>query len=181
MDNRILPTPEQLRQLLTYDANTGKLTWKRRPSEMFATPRAYGLWNTRFAHKEAFTSVKGSGYRHGKIFSKLHLAHRVIWAMQSGEWPKDQVDHIDTDRLNNSWSNLRLASHHQNARNQSFRSNNKSGFKGVHWCKRGRVFIAQISVNWKKIHLGCYTSAEEAYSAYCEASKMYHGEFSRTE
>lgn len=180
MNKRILPTPDVLRQLLDYDPATGKLYWKPRPFDMFATPRSFGIWNTRFAGKEAFTAIKGSGYLHGKIFGRLHLAHRVIWAISTGAWPINQIDHRDGDRLNNAIENLRESNHSQNMHNQSNRVTNKSGYKGVSWDKKGNKFRAQISVNSKKIHLGCYETAEEAYLAYCVAADKYHGDFART-
>lgn len=181
MTNRILPTPELLRELLTYDPETGKLFWKPRPAEMFATPRAFGLWNTRFAGMEAMTSVKGSGYRHGKIFTRPHLAHRVIWAMEKNEWPAEQIDHIDTDKLNNRIDNLRPSGHAGNMRNQGLRKNNSSGYKGVDFDIRCGKYRAQISVNSKKMFLGYFSSAESAHVAYCSAAEAHHGEFARTE
>lgn len=181
MAKRIVPAPEQLRDLLIYDPETGKLYWKRRPAEMFATPRSFGLWNTRFASAEAFTAIKGSGYKHGKIFSRQYLAHRVIWAIHYGEWPTSQIDHIDNDRLNNRIGNLREATHSENMHNQCNRKTNKSGYKGVNWDSRDKAFRAQISYEGKKIFLGYHSTAEAAHAAYCKAAKKYHGEFARTE
>lgn len=181
MAARILPTPEQLRELLHYEPETGKLFWRPRPREMFATKRAFGLWNTRFSGHEAFTSTNNNGYRHGKVFGVGLLAHRVIWAIQMGSWPSDCLDHIDTNRENNLWGNLREASRTQNMHNQASRATNSSGYKGVHWDKRVSRYRAQISVNGRKKFLGNHDSAEAAYAAYCLAARSFHGEFARTE
>lgn len=181
MTKRILPTPEELHQLLEYCPDTGKLYWKTRPEQMFATPRAYAIWNSRFPGTEAFTAIKGSGYYHGKIFGRPYLANRVIWAMNTGSWPSDQIDHINGDRLNNRMTNLRESSSAQNMRNQGARKTNKTGFKGVDFDKRAGKFRAQITVNWNKLFLGYHSCPEVAHAAYCEAAEKMHGEFARTE
>lgn len=181
MTKRSLPTPEELRQLLRYEPETGKLYWKPRPAIMFDEIRHCNIWNARYANKEAFTSVKGSGYRHGRVNYKPLLAHRVIWAMVHSRWPEAQIDHVDNDRLNNRIGNLRESTHAENMRNQCNRKTNKSGYKGVHWDSRDKAFRAQISYEGKKIFLGYHATAEAAHAAYCEAAKKYHGEFARTE
>lgn len=179
MAKRQLPSPEELRQLLRYEPETGKLFWLPRPREMFATSRAFGLWNTRFAGQEAFTSLNNNGYRHGKVFGIGLLASRVIWAMQTDAWPTEHVDHRDTDRSNNRWDNLRSATHAQNMHNQGGRRSS-SGLKGVHWDKRDRKWRAQIMRDGKKHFLGNFTSAEAAHEAYKVAAGRLHGEFART-
>jgi len=49
----------------------------------------------------------------------------------------------------------------------------------VHWLSRTRKWIAQIGVENRRLHLGCFDSIEAASSAYAEAAVKYHGEFSR--
>lgn len=180
MTKRSLPTPEELRQLLRYEPETGKLYWKPRPASMFKNKQAYGAWNTKYAGEEAFTAIDDSGYRRGSVFDRRYWAHRVIWAIHYGEWPEDQIDHVDNDGLNNRLSNLREATASENQRNQGARKTNKSGYKGVSWHSRDKAFHAQISVDGKQISLGLHATAEAAHAAYCEAAKKYHGEFART-
>lgn len=186
MAKRILPTPEQLRELLRYEPETGKLYWKPRPVEMFSAGNTSAeanckAWNTRYAGKEAFTSISTHGYRQGSVFDRMYQAHRVIWAVHYGEWPNGEVDHIDTDRLNNRIANLREATHSENKRNQGIRKSNTSGYKGVSWNSGAKSFCAQIYLEGKRIFLGYHATAEAAHAAYCEAAKKYHGEFARTE
>jgi len=103
-------TPEVIRQLFTYNPTSGSLCWRERALGCFATPRAYSTWNKRFADTEA-GGVSGFGYLYVTIYVHLMLKHRVIWAYVYGEWPENQIDHINGDRLDNSISNLRHVTH----------------------------------------------------------------------
>lgn len=80
--------------------------------------------------------------------------------------------------LDNRKSNLRIVTHKQNMQNRKIHKNNKSGYKGVYKKKCG-TYLAQIRANKKKYYLGSYPTAAEAYTAYCEASEKYHGDFGR--
>ena len=174
-------TPDILRQLLRYEPETGKLYWKPRPAEMFKNKQAYGAWNTKFAGKEAFATISDNRYRCGEVFDRWYRAHRVVWAVHYGEWPKDEIDHVDGDGLNNRISNIREATRSENTRNQGNRKTNTSGFKGVSRVSGAKPYQARIRVNGKRISLGYHATAEAAHAAYCEAAKKYHGEFARTE
>lgn len=105
--------------------------------------------------------------------------HRVILARMLGRelLPTEFVDHIDGNGLNNRRSNLRLATKSQNMMNQGARKDNTSGYKGVRWDKERKKWLAQIRINGVNKHLGRFSSKEEAYHAYCEAAKHYHGDF----
>lgn len=111
------------------------------------------------------------------------ILHRVILARILGRPLLDNefVDHVDNNSLNNSRSNLRLASKTENMRNQKRHCNNTSGYKGVHFEKRAQRYHAYIQVNGIRKSLGYYDTADEAYAAYCEAAKRYFGEFARFE
>lgn len=85
------------------------------------------------------------------------------------------VDHIDGNPLNNQRSNLRKCDKYENARNS--RPELGSDFKGISWNKRGKKWVARITVNNICIYLGRYGTKMEAVSAYNEAALNYHGEF----
>ena len=51
---------------------------------------------------------------------------------------KHCVDHIDSNRKNNNWENLRPATHTENNRNRSKRANASSIYYGVSWVKKRR-------------------------------------------
>jgi hypothetical protein len=64
-------------------------------------------------------------------------------------------------------------------RNTGRRSTNKSGFKGVHWCKRDKKWIAAIHLDGRQQTLGYFVTPEAAYEVYCTAANDHHGDFAR--
>ena len=126
----------------------------------------YRIGNTRnnhyyFAYKSNYKDIR---------------LHRFIVNCPEGM----QVDHINNNTLDNRRSNLRVCTIPENSRNCKKYRNNTSGFKGVSWNVRIKKWQAYISIGGSKNkNLGCYNTPEEAYKAYCEASKKYHGEFGR--
>ena len=167
-----LPSPELLRKLLRYEPDTGKLFWRHREG-------APQRWNSRYVGKQALATISSSGYPHGQILRNDLLAHRVIWAIQNGSWPIDEIDHINGDVCDNRIENLREATGPQNKRNRGIQKNNTSGFKGVYWCKKKEEWYASIRYEKKYSHLGYHDTREKAHQAYCVACEDLHGEFAR--
>jgi hypothetical protein len=177
-----LPTPEQLRELLRYEPDTGKLFWKERPLSMFPSPRHQGSWNTRYAGREALIELHPSGYLRGRVFNRVYYAHRVVWATVHGLWPDAHIDHINGDKADNRLVNLRAATQQQNNRNTGKRKDNASGFKGVCFHLRSKKWMASISIGGSKsTYLGLFDTPEEAHAAYCSAAQKHHGEFAKTQ
>lgn len=186
MATKALPSPEVLRQLLRYEADTGKLFWLTRPVEMFADSGVGGSageaarWNACRAGREAFTTSDQDGYRTGRIFGCRYRAHRVIWSMQTGAWPVAEVDHEDCDTSNNRWANLRAADRPDQEANKGLRSDNTSGFKGVSWSRRDARWTAQLKFRGVCYRLGHHATAEEAAAAVHVKRLEIHGQFART-
>lgn len=185
MAKRPLPSPEVLRQLLSYDPETGKLFWKRRDERWFVgtskSPKVLAKWwNGRFAEKEAFTPVNSAGYHTGTVLLKMLQAHRIAWAIYHGDWPKGFLDHINGVRTDNRIANLREVTPLQNAMNQSPIPRGSSGIRGVRFDSRFERWQARINVSKRQKHLGYFDTAQEAQRAYAIAVEKYHGEFSRT-
>jgi hypothetical protein len=88
-----------------------------------------------------------------------------------------RVDHINGDGLDNRRANLREATHAENMRNTGVRSDNTSGYKGVHWYKSRKAWQASIKAEGKQLFLGYHSSAESAARAYDAAALELHGEF----
>jgi hypothetical protein len=87
---------------------------------------------------------------------------------------------VNGDRANDRLANLRLATSSQNAANKKKHSNNTSGFKGVHLRKGTSRWAAAIRVGQKRIHLGFFSTPEQAHAAYAAAAKEHFGEFARS-
>lgn len=107
---------------------------------------------------------------------KTILMHRVIVSAPEGI----QVDHINSNTLDNRSTNLRLCTNRQNAQNSVLRSSNKSGFKGVRKRLPNWGWQARIRISGEQICLGTFATAEEAAGAYDAAAITYFGEFART-
>ena len=101
--------------------------------------------------------------------------HRMIMGEPDGL----DVDHINVNPLDNRRENLRIATNQQNMFNTNKYKNNKSGFKGVSFNKQIQKFVARISIDGKKTHLGCFATAVAAHEAYKRAAIQHHGEFAR--
>jgi hypothetical protein len=163
-----LPSQEELNALIRYEPKTGLLFWRKRTEDMFPGGRhtaahTCAKWNSRHAGKEALTKTV-NGYRGGRLNYRYVLAHRVIWKMMTGEDPIE-IDHIDGDRQNNRWSNLRDATSSDNSRNSAMRSDNTSGVIGVVWHKRHRKWMAGTSIGGKYQFLGLFDDFDKAVAA----------------
>ena len=128
-----------------------------------------------FARRGPYTFYAGTNVPGIISRQKTILMHRLLIDAPHGLL----VDHINGDGLDNRRSNLRLATMAQNQHNVGLRRDNASGFKGVMWHKRSARWRAAIVCNGRKIHLGGHKTAEAAYDAYVEASKLYHGPYGR--
>jgi hypothetical protein len=177
-DANELPTVAQLRLLLRYDQKTGKLFWKQRARELFSSDGSWKTWNTRFAGKEALTASIGgkSGYLHGHVLGVKLRAHRVIWAFVTGDWPVQEIDHINGNPQDNRFENLRCVEHSENNRNLSMPVTNTSGVVGVSWSNARGRWVAQIWDRGRHRGLGRFVRFEDAVKARKSAEKAlnYH-------
>lgn len=166
-------TFEQAKELLRLEPKAGQLFWRDRPSSMFTTEAHWRMWNTRFAGKEAFVTIRGRGYLGGVVFGKFYSAHRVCWLLHYGEWPHGDIDHINGVRTDNRIFNLRDTSKTENMRNSWMRSNNTSGVTGVYWFASVGKWRAHIKVDGKQHHLGYFDNIEDAAAARASANEEY--------
>lgn len=156
---------ERLLQALTFDFDTGIVTW-REPG-----PK-------RRVGQEAGWVCKG--YRQITLDYQTMLTQRAIWAVYHGKWPDGIIDHRDGNPLNNRIKNLRPATPVESSINRKTQSNNTSGFKGVYFHKQNQRWQARITIGRKTRSLGLFDTPEEASAAYQSASITVHGDFART-
>lgn len=105
-------------------------------------------------------------------------AHRIVFEIVNGPIPPGyEIDHICRNRSCVNPKHLRLATHSENLRNTSTKSNTKSGLKGVSWHKAQRKWAARIMIHGKSISLGYFHDPNEAHRAYLKAASEIHGRF----
>ncbi len=151
---------------LSYDPLTGVFIWKRSLNPRVRAGNRAGL-------------VNGNGYRTISISGRHRREHRLAWLIMTGTWPRFDVDHINGERDDNRFENLREATRTQNMQNGKVRANNVSGAKGVAYNKRRQTWHAAIKVDGINKYLGSYKSPEEAKAAYDKAANDYFGIFAR--
>lgn len=159
------PSLERVNELFRYEEETGDLV--RRIN--FYSAKAGDIAGTPTGRGPLRVGIDGERY----------LVHTIIWYLKTGVWPSHEIDHEDTDSVNNRWGNLRKASRSDQMANRNKASNNKSGFKGVCLDKRRGLYKAEIQKGKYKRFLGYFVTAEEAHKAYVEAAKAVHGIFAR--
>ena len=156
---------DQLKEVLFYSPDTG-LFIRRKQGR-----------GTRCKIGDVAGSTQVTGYVAIQVLSIMYRAHRLAWLYVYGEWPQDQIDHVNGIRDDNRICNLRQATNSENKMNTKIMKNNTSGYKGVHWCKTKNKWQAKITVNKKYISLGQFDNAESAGAAYQDAADKYHQEF----
>jgi hypothetical protein len=120
-----------------------------------------------------------NGYRQIEIDYKLFKAARLAWLYMTGSWPENLVDHVNGNRSDDRWCNLRAATYQENARNRKPGKRNKSGKVGVAIGSKTDTWIAHITIDNQTLKLGCFEVIGDAVEARCAAEKHYFGVFAR--
>lgn len=149
-----------LREILSYDEATGEFRWREDFSRKVKAGDRAG-------------AVSEQGYVRIGIWGTQYRAHRLAWLYVHGEWPPQQIDHINNDRRDNRISNLRLATSEINAQNRrTALPGNSSGLLGV--SASGKRYVASISHMGKNNYLGRFDDPAEAHAAYVKAKRQLH-------
>lgn len=154
---------EQLRRIVSYNAETGDFPWLQNRGGRRAGAKA-GTVRKGMRKPDILICVR----------KKQYLAHRLAWLYVHGEFPKGDIDHINGDPSDNRISNLRDVSHRTNMENRKgAQANNKTRKLGVSPDGRGKL-RATIQVDGKHKHLGTFVDADKAHEAYLKAKRELH-------
>jgi len=134
-------------RLYDYDGNTGILSWKIKHSNSIKIGQQVG-------------SITHKGYLRTEYKGITYGVHRLIWLWVYGEWPNDQIDHINRDVRDNRIKNLRDVNCSTNCLNQRIPKNNTSGVKGV--SKLGDKWEIKVSRNGKRKRVGIFVDFNDA-------------------
>jgi hypothetical protein len=144
-------TIDDLKKLVSYDPQTGVFLWSVSPKPGVSAGDIAG-------------SVSSHGYLRICVKRRFYRANRLAFALQTGRWPEQQVDHINHDKADNRWCNLRDVSQSDNQLNRSgAQRNNRHGALGA-TPVRGRL-RASIQINGRRRVLGYFTSPGEVAEA----------------
>ena len=160
-------TQARLKELLHYDPETGIFTWMeaaKRNNRAIVVGRRAG-------------SLLSIGYRAIGVDGSSYLESRLAWLYMVGEHPECLIDHENHDTTDNTWKNLRPASHEQNARNKRLNKNNTSGAKGITWYGPKKGWCARVFCEGESRYLGCFGDIDAAEQFVKIFRAMFHGEF----
>ncbi len=133
---------------------------------------------------EVVGKVRKDGYSRVWVEGAHALVHRVVWKMRTGQEPPKYLDHINGDRSDNRFENLREADHFMNMWNRSEHKLNTSGFTGIRWhdyeSNRSRPsWVVKLGFEGKVIHVGYFSDIKDALRAFEKAVIENHGDFGK--
>jgi hypothetical protein len=148
-------TVDMVNELLIYNRDAGSFRW-RNP-----------IYHNQRKGDAGYN--KQEGYREIQIKRKGYLVHRLVWLVETGDWPKGVIDHINGNRSDNHFSNLRDVSQRDNL-NNTYR--HRAGhLVGCRFHKGDKKWQANIEICGRTIFIGNHDTEEEAHQAYCA---VYH-------
>lgn len=147
----------RIREQLSYDPETGVFRW------LVSRPGVA-------AGSEAGTFTS-EGYRQIALDRRSFRAHRIAFVLMTGQWPENEVDHVNGDRADNRWTNLRDVTCAENHRNRAIPANNTSGHMGVSF--QDGTWRASIFCDGQYINLGRFANKADAIAARTDAEREY--------
>ena len=153
-------TQARLKEIVHYNKDTGIFTRKKTTSSRAKKGFIVG-------------SIGKVGYLTVRIDGPLYFLHRLVYLYIYGKFPKHHVDHINHDKLDNSFKNLRLVTQKGNSKNMPMRSDNTSGYTGIYFDKRCSKWMGLIKTDDGVKFLGYYEDKEDAINARKKANVKY--------
>jgi len=156
-------TQRDVKDTFEYDPDTGVCTWK-----IYRLKAAPGEpIDERYVYKDGYIVIS--------LKNKAHMLHRLIWLWMTGDWPKNQIDHLNGDKLDNRWENLKDVTQHQNLCNKGAYKKESPEPTGVR--KEGKnTWSAILTVQGTQMNLGRFDDPEKAHNAYLQAKLLFHGQ-----
>lgn len=153
---------QRLREVLRYEMETGNFVWVSRTA---ARTKEGGIAGT----------FGKDGYVRIQIDGCIYKAHRLAFVYVTGKCDCEEVDHINGNRADNRWCNLRAANKSTNMQNKrNPQKNNTTGFLGVSFDRSRNKYIASIGVNGRKLRIGRFNDPASANAAYLAAKAEFH-------
>lgn len=153
-------TEQRLKELLHYDIVSGVFTRKisRRSDRIGKTAGS----PNEFGHMQI------------RLDGILYMAHRLAFLYVNGEWPTTNIDHINGNPGDNSFTNLRLATPKENQENVGLRVDNSSGYRGISWNVRERKWVARVQHHKVRFLIGKFDQLDIAVNAVkSERDRLY--------
>ena len=117
------------------------------------------------------TNINWAGYQTTYINRQMYRTHRIIWTMMTEKIP-DEIDHINHNRSDNTWVNLRNVTHIENTRNRTLNQNSKTGVMGVTLTAFNKYKAAFYIENNTEV-FGYFDTIEEAGQILIKKRKEY--------
>jgi hypothetical protein len=153
-----LPELDYLLSQLWYDDSNGEFRW-------IVPKRGIKPWSVA-------GYINDQGYKIICLDKTKYRVHRLVWLCETGHAPKGEIDHINGDRTDNRFSNLRDVTRAENKRNVGKPVNNTTGYQNIMWYEPLKKWHVQISKNSKKNHIGYFLTLNEAIEARNRALSM---------
>lgn len=159
---------DYVKAILNYDPETGVFRWNIRPSNARKAGDIAGAKN-------------GSGYIVIDHKGRNVQAHRLAWFYMTGSHAPEFIDHANGEPADNRFSNLRLATRAENARNRRASKRRAATVyspKGVYQDKYLK-WRSVIQLDGTQYFLGSFDTIPEAEAAYQAGSRILHKQFRR--
>jgi len=149
-------TQTYLKTQLEYNANTGCFIW--------LVNKTNGQ-----IKQGTLAGFLSGGYLNIGLNNKTYKLHRLAWLYVYGEWPKNHIDHIDGNKLNNKIDNLRDVTNSQNHQNRKIHRQGK--LVGCSYNIQHKKWEAYIRYDGQRLRLGLHATEQEAHAAYLKKKK----------
>lgn len=159
---------DEVKDFFEYNKDTGIVTWKKKPNQSIKVGKEVGR-------------IGNDGYRTVGFNGKQYKVHRIVYCLVNKIIESTlYIDHIDRNKLNNKWNNLRIVDHETNCKNRNVRIDNTSGITGVDIHKKTGKYQVRININKKRKYLGLYDNLDDAIKIRKEAEDKYNYKINQT-